>query len=165
MHTDNEQVRYGNLIHDLVSRIQFDHPDILERLHSTMHHPRSLARPMATWRPPTITLPDPSRDTNLCTTLTRRRVGPQAVHFMAEYNAHAPAPAYVISMRITRPTGATLPRRFCEAWVRAFVGETAQDCIHYVEERRSMTFFWLVDAHFRPLPSPAAMFSDAPLAA
>ncbi|MDO4927654.1 MAG: hypothetical protein Q3976_01085 [Corynebacterium sp.] len=165
MYSEPAHLRFGYLVQDLTTAIKLDHPDILQRIHGIIHHPRSLARPLASWRPAVCDLPGNDAVSELRVAISRRRVGPQAIAFLANYDTHAAPAAYVITLRITQPEGKALPRRRAEAWVRALLGSDTHHCVHFVESPSSMTFFWLVDANFRPLASPAAMFADAPLAA
>lgn len=165
MYSEPGHLRFGHLVQDLTAAIELDHTDILQRIHGIIHHPRSLARPLASWRPPVCDLPGNDAASEMRAAISRRRVGPQAVALLADYDAHAAPAAYLVSLRITQPGGKALPRRRAEAWIRALLGPDTHDCVHFVESPSSMTFFWLVDAHFRPLASPAAMFADAPLAA
>ena len=41
----------------LASDIRRRFPDTLDAVDAVIHHPRSLSRPVATWRPPVVSLP------------------------------------------------------------------------------------------------------------
>ncbi|WP_156227590.1 hypothetical protein [Corynebacterium comes] len=128
----------------------------LRDLHSMIHHPRSLARPQANWRPPSKALPGGS----LTMTLTRHRVGERVkarVLGFASGSGEDRAPAYLITVRITDQHGAVDPVT-AEGWVRALIDDALIDAVHEVSSGHAATFVWLVDAHFVPVHSPASLF-------
>ena len=131
-------------------------PDTLAAVASIMRHPRSLARPLATWRPPSITLPgtDP-----LVLTLSRMRVG-DAVRDRVQRSGETRTPAYLITVRITDPSGHRVPRATAEAWVRALVACGQINAVHHLTDEAAPTFCWLVDGHFTPVISPASLFQQ-----
>ena len=130
----------------------------LSDIHSILHHPRSLARPVATWRPPSKQLPD-----GLTITLTRHRVGERVKARVLGFGEER-EPAYLLTVRITDPRGAVDPVR-AEGWVRALVENSLVDAVHEVPSGRAATFVWLSDAAYRPVHSPAALFAGFSAAA
>lgn len=126
--------------------------ETLRDLHSILHHPRSLARHPADWRPPSKALPGG----DLTMTLTRRRVGERAKARVLGYGGER-EPVYLITLRITDPHRAADPV-LAEGWVRALVDEDLIDAVHEVPSGHAVTFVWLVDRNFVPVPSPASLF-------
>jgi len=122
-------------------------------LHSIIHHPRSLARPTANWRPPGKALPGGS----LTMALTRHRVGERAKARVLGFGEPR-EPAYLITVRITDQRGPVDPVA-AEGWVRALVDEALIDAVHEVPSGNAATFVWLVDGRFVPLHSPASLFA------
>lgn len=130
----------------------------LRDLRSVLHHPRSLARPQADWRPPGKALPGGS----LTMTLTRHRVGERArarVIGFVSGSGDERRPAYLVTVRVTDARGAVDPVA-AEGWVRALVDDSLIDAVHEVPSGNAATFVWLVDAHFVPVHSPASLFAD-----
>ncbi|HJD77576.1 hypothetical protein SAMN06295981_2499 [Corynebacterium pollutisoli] len=132
--------------------------DTLRDLQSILHHPRSLARPQASWRPPGKQLPD-----GLTMTLTRHRVSERVKARVLGFGEER-EPAYLITVRITDQHGAVDPVR-AEGWVRALVENSLVDAVHEVPSGRAATFVWLVDAAFHPVHSPASLFAGFSAAA
>lgn len=127
--------------------------ETLRDLHSILHHPRSLARQTANWRPPSKALPGG----DLTMTLTRRRVGERAKARVLGYGGER-EPVYLITLRIT-DQHRTLDLVLAEGWVRALVDDELIDSVHEVPSGHAATFVWLVDRHFVPVPSPASLFA------
>ncbi|MCQ9351991.1 hypothetical protein NQ015_03775 [Corynebacterium sp. 153RC1] len=143
---------------ELASHIARAFPQTLSKVGMALHHPRSLARPTPTWRPPTFHLPQLPGEDDLQVSITRRRVGAKAKARLQGFG-EAP-PAYLITARVTSPKGYYVQPNIAEAWVRALVGEQRIDCVHVIESGQAATFLWLVDGHFQPLHSPARMFQS-----
>lgn len=141
----------------LVEQIGRRHGDAVASLAAIMHHPRSLARPAATWRPPVKALPRLGGGPQLTAAITRRRVGPRARARILGYG-ETQVPAYLIELRITDSSGLQADRRYTEAWVRALVPEDAVDAVHELPSARAATYVWLVDGQFNPIASPPSMF-------
>lgn len=139
---------------DLAPLLAEIHPRTLGMLTTMIRHPRSLARQMASWRPPSIDLPRTSGLPALTATLTRHRVGPRARARVLGYGEDH-EPAYVVSVRITDPSGAEVSPAAAETWVRAAVGNDHADSVH---EIAGTTFVWLVDGSYQPVRSPASLF-------
>lgn len=147
----------------LAQQIQTTATGELHRLHTIMRHPRSLARPLPSWRPPRIRLPlRPYPE--LTTTLTRYRVGPRTRALISRGD-ELHTPAYLVSLRFSRPDGGPVHPQLSEAWVRALVGENRADTVHVLHEEHAPTYCWLVDAEFRSLRSPASLFDGVAEAA
>lgn len=143
---------------DLAIGIHFQAPDVLSALHSMMRHPRSLARPLPTWRPPTLELPRVNGLPRMRFALTRYRVGPETraqVHGFGEERI----PAYLMNARVTDPTGAPVSAITAEAWIRALVPTGLDGSIHLIDTPTAATFVWLTDRDFAPLRSPSSLFS------
>lgn len=133
------------------------YPETVDRLDSVIHHPRSLARPTAAWRPPSKALPRIGSGPQLSAAITRRRVGPKAQARIRGYGEEQ-VPAYVIEMRIADTSGIPADRRYTEAWVRALVPEESIHAVHEIGSGRAATYVWLVDGTYTPVPSPSSLF-------
>lgn len=137
--------------------ITFVHPEVLDALACTIHHPRSLSRPVDAWYPPSLTLPKIEGNPAARATVARHRVGPWV-------RAHVRAcgenrqPTYLVSVRFSSPTDADLPTGLAEAWIRALIGGDVIDAVHEAREGTDSVFLWLVDSHFAPVRSPAFLF-------
>lgn len=141
----------------LAEEIGRRHGGAVDALAAIMHHPRSLARPTATWRPPVKALPRFGGGPQLTAAITRRRVGPRARARILGYG-ETQVPAYLIELRLTDSSGLPADRRYTEAWVRALVPEDAIDAVHELPSARAATYVWLVDGRFNPIASPPSMF-------
>lgn len=139
-------------------QIRAGEPDTLRALSSILRHPRSLARPLPTWRPPSKQLPAVMGGRKLNATLSRHRVGPKARARVRGFG-ESREPTHVISIRFTDPQGRMIPPGFAEAWIRALVPSELIDTVHEISSGRTPTYCWLVDAHQVPLRSPSSLFS------
>lgn len=135
-------------------QLRTSHPDTLAAVTSMMRHPRSLARPVATWRPPSTSLPGAPP---LVLTLSRMRVG-DGVRDTIRNTGVSQSPAYLVTVRITDPGGHRVPATTAEAWVRAMLADEQTTCVHQLTDEPTPTFCWLIDSRFTPLPSPATLF-------
>ncbi|AWB82145.1 hypothetical protein C3B44_07045 [Corynebacterium yudongzhengii] len=142
----------------LADRIAQRHHDVLGTLYTMLRHPRSLARTSAAWRPITLGLPAVSGYPELSASVTRHRVGPRARARALGYGGRS-EPAYVIAIRITDPAGGRVDPTLSEAWLRALVGELHIECVHELGDGHTLTFVWLADAHYQPVPSPSSLFA------
>lgn len=142
---------------EIARTIRSNHADALERFEAVIHHPRSLARPNPTWRPPTRELPRVAGGPTLRAAITRRRVGPRAQARIKGFG-ESHVPAYLIEVRFTDASGYTVNREIAEAWVRALVPTDMISAVHEVYSPTGATFVWLVDGTFTPVYSPASMF-------
>lgn len=147
---------------DMAYFIQCEHADSIAALRSLSRHPRSLARPLASWRPPVIKLPilewvPGSKPLRL--SLTRYRVGPRARARIKSYG-QARQPAYLLSVRLTSSQGTRVPTLVAEAWMRALVDAPYADAIHEITTSSAAMFVWLVDRDFKPVRSPVSLFED-----
>lgn len=133
------------------------HRATVDALAAIIHHPRSLARPTASWRPPVKSLPRFDGGPQLSAAVTRRRVGPRARARIRGYG-ETQVPAYLVELRITDTSGLPADRRYTEAWVRALVPEDAIDAVHELPAARAASYVWLVDGQFNPIASPPSMF-------
>lgn len=134
------------------------HPELLEALGSILRHPRSLARPLSSWRPPTKTLPPTPGGPELTVALSRHRVGPRVKARIRGWGEKR-TPAYLVSARITEPTGAAPSQQVAEAWIRALVGDGVDEAVHEIASRTAITYVWVTDAAYRPISSPASLFA------
>lgn len=130
----------------------------LADIHSMIHHPRSLSRPLATWRPPTKTLPRIPGHGLHTLAITRHRVGERARARVRGYGEEL-TPAYLISLRITDRAGAPVDPAITEGWIRAIVGEAYIEAVHEIAGARSATYVWMVDGAYEPLRSPASLYA------
>lgn len=148
---------------EIAATLRHREPATLHDLDSIIHHPRSLARPVASWRPPSKATPRAPGVPALSIAVTRHRVGATARQRVLEYGSTR-TPAYLISLRITDPRGGRVSSLAAEAWVRALVGESHVRSVHEIGAGQSPTYVWMADGHFTPVRSPASLyagFSDA----
>ncbi|MBG6121307.1 hypothetical protein [Corynebacterium aquatimens] len=146
-------------VRDLTHLIRDRHGDALDRLDSVIHHPRSLARSGAGWRPPVKSLPRVDGSSHLVAAITRRRVGPLARARIKGYG-ETDIPAYLLEIRFTDPSGRAIDRDVAEAWVRGLVPENMAGAVHELESVNAATFVWLVDRNYYPIYSPPSMFEN-----
>lgn len=139
-------------------------PATLHDLDSIIHHPRSLARPVASWRPPSKVTPRAPDVPPLSIAVTRHRVGEVARQRVLEYGS-ARTPAYLISLRITDPQGGRVASLAAEAWVRALVGEGHVRSVHEIGGGQSPMYVWMADGEFTPVRSPASLYAGFSAAA
>lgn len=145
----------------LAQRIRAERPEAVARLRGVIAHPRSLARPGASWRPPSVTLaapPGSPRSAQLKVAVFRHRLGNRArarVHGFAGV-----VPAYLITLRLTGTRAETDPA-VAEAWVRALVPPEIADAVHEVQAGSARAYCWFVDRDFTPVRSPASVFTSA----
>lgn len=144
------------MTHNLARTITIRHPDSLAALRSIIRHPRSLARPGASWRPPIKTLPRVD-GAELTVAVTRRRVGPRARARVRGYG-ETNTPAYIIELRLTDSSGLRAQPRTTEAWVRALIPAEHIGAVHEIPGPRATSYVWLTDAAYTPVRSPASMF-------
>lgn len=149
---------------DIAYMALMEQPDTLHSLESIIRHPRSLARPTPTWRPPMKRLPGILGSSEVCVTITRHRVGPRARAHMRGFGIEG-QPAYLLTFRFTSPHGGYVDPDLAEGWVRAVAGMDQAHCVHEIGEETAPTFVWMVDSDYRALPSPAALFRSASEAA
>ena len=150
---------------DLVAEIFFAHTETVDKVASILRHPRSLARPVADWRPPSITLPSVGQFPELMCAVSRRRVGPRAKARIQGFGEDR-TPAYLITSRLTDPQGFDISRACAEAWVRCLVPQQLADAVHEIPgTAASTTFVWLVDRDYLPVHSPISMFEGLNAAA
>lgn len=142
---------------EFAAEISSRHPDTLSSLRSIIHHPRSLARPSAAWRPPVKALPRVAGTEELTVAVTRRRVGPRARARIRGYGEKH-VPAYIIELRITDTSGLPADPRLTEAWVRALLPGEDAAAVHELPGARATSYVWLVDASYAPVMSPSSMF-------
>lgn len=142
---------------DLSADIQNRFPAAVEALQAIVHHPRSLSRPTAAWRPPVKTLPRFAGGPQLTAAITRRRVGPRARARIRGYG-QTQVPAYLIEVRVSDTAGVPVDSRLAEAWVRTMVAPANAGAIHELTCGRSISYVWLVDGQFNPIESPSSMF-------
>lgn len=137
--------------------------ETVDKVRSIIQHPRSLTRPTPQWRPPVTTLHSPP-DGPLNAAISRHRVGPtvrERLHFMGYHNQ----PAYLVTVRISSPTGDHIPTHLAYEWIAAIVGHGKEHYVHELIIDASPTFAWMVDGMYRPVPSPAEIFGGAESAA
>ena len=136
----------------------------LAAVHSMMRHPRSLARPSATWRPPSAPIPEFGRYPRMKVTLQRYLVG-EAVRTRLLAEGISRSPAYLVTLRLTSPTGERIESTLAEAWAAAIAGPDGGDCVFELTGEPAPTFCWLVGRSFLPIPAPDRLFDGHPYAA
>lgn len=134
-------------------------PDALGQVVSLLRHPRSLARPIATWRPPSIVLPPLPGHAALSLTASRMRVGEAARHIVSA-TGETRTPAYLVTIRVTNPSGHRVSRALAEGWVRALLENEQITAVHELTDEPTPTFCWLIDSRFAPVASPASLFQS-----
>lgn len=144
--------------------IRRSHPETLAAIHSTIRHPRSLARSLPSWRPPSINVVSTLGENELNVTVTRHRVGPRARNLLQSYGVQK-SPAYLVQIRITNPQGFLVSTEVAEGWIRAIIPPECIACVHELTDKSAPTFLWIVDGGFQPLPSPASIFQGESKAA
>lgn len=148
---------YPSTPESLATLIREEHPEVIASVQAVMHHPRSLSRPTAAWRPPVLTLPRVANGPQLTLAVTRRRVGPRARARIQGYGEEQ-VPAYLIEVRIADATGAVMDTALTEAWVRALIPEDCTHAVHELAGTHAANYVWLVDGTFAPIASPSSMF-------
>lgn len=145
---------------DLVALLQSTQASTLATITSVLRHPRSLARPNPTWRPPTIALSHPAVAgiDQLNVTVTRRRVGPNVQARIKGFGEQR-RPAYLVSLRFSHPRATCAAPEVAEAWIRALMGADV-DCVHVLEDEYAPTFLWMIDAQYQPVHSPTSLFAN-----
>lgn len=147
-----------NTAHYFAHLLRHRQASTLNDLSSIIHHPRSLARPSASWRPPLKRLPAPPEGEALNVTITRHRVGPQAKARVFGFGEDR-VPAYLLTLRFTDPRGGSVDVALAEGWVRALIHDAAADAVHEVTVTdHAPTFVWLADSDYLPVRSPASLF-------
>lgn len=141
----------------LSEEIRTRHPETIQSAQAVMHHPRSLSRPTATWRPPVLTLPRVANGPQLTLAVTRRRVGPRARARIQGYGGDH-VPAYLLEVRIADATGAQVDPVLAESWVRALIPDDAAHAVHELTGSHAANYVWLVDGTFAPIASPSSLF-------
>lgn len=146
---------------ELTADILYHHHETLRSIESIIRHPRSLARPTPQWRPPSKVLPPVEiyggEALPLTLTITRHRVGERAKARVLGYGEKR-VPSYLVTVRITDPTGHPVAPSLAEAWVRALVPEELVSAVHEISSSSAATFVWLVDSTYTPVHSPLSLF-------
>ncbi len=143
---------------EIADHIRWHEAETVDAMASLIHHPRSLARPVPDWRPPSKQTPALFGSHPLMLTITRHRVGPRARARVRGFG-ETRDPAYLVSVRVTDPRGRRVDPVIAEGWVRALVDEEIVDAVHEVTDGRTPTFVWLVDGRYQPVHSPASLFT------
>lgn len=148
----------------MADRAVTQHPQTVAALGSVMRHPRSLSRPVATWRPPTKKLPALTGRRRLNATISRHRVGP-AIQRRLYMPDDPRVAAYLVFLRISAPDGRWVDPGVAQGWVRALVGSDYVECVHELPRESTPTYVWVVDGSFLPIASPAELVTPAPVPA
>lgn len=144
--------------------VRTHHRSALDAVGTIMAHPRSLARPTASWRPPSHTLPAIFGRDALSITVTRHRVGPRVQARMRGFGEQR-TPAYLVTARLSMPSGYVVPPELAAGWVASIFGPENGECVHEFDSPTAPTFVWVVDGSFQPLRSPASLFTGLSQAA
>ncbi len=163
---NNSRTLPGLTATDIATAISFTCPETLSALRSVVRHPRSLARPLASWRPPSHDLPAVASvgAGPLRIALTRYRVGPRAKARVRGFGEKR-EPVYLINARLTHPGGGAVDPTAAEGWIRALAGQPAAGAVHEFHTSQAATFMWLVDRAGQPVASPASLFEGFAAAA
>lgn len=129
-----------------------------------MRHPRSLARPSATWRPPSTVVPATDGHPRMNVTVHRYLVGEAVRARLLSQGVHR-SPAYLVTLRLTAPTGERIVPSMARDWAVAVAGPDSGDCVFELTAEPAPTFCWLVEQSFRPVPAPDHFFDGHPCAA
>lgn len=151
---------------ELADIIRAVHPATLRSLHGLISHPRSLARPTGTWRPPRITIPCVTGydAPHLVATVSRYRADRSTAVSVIAAGATR-TPAYVVIVRISRPDGHAVARETAEAWVRALIPELSISAVHELTDESTPTYCWVIDGSYQPLPSSPRIVQPPKVAA
>lgn len=149
---------------EVAAQVLFEEKETVEKIHAILHHPRSLARPTAAWRPPVLKLPGVAGQPPLIAAMTRRRVG-ERVRARVRGFGERRAPAYLLSVRITDPHDREVPAALAEGWIRSLIEPALAGAVHEIEGGGATTYVWLVDSAFNPVHSPNSLFEGFAAAA
>ena len=144
---------------EIAADLLYHEYDTIESITAILHHPRSLARPTPTWRPPIKQLPTPAGGPGgeYCMSITRHRVGSRVKARVRGFGQDR-IPAYLITIRITENFGQTVEPAVAEGWVRTLVPAEMVDAVHEVSRGPNATYVWLVDSSYQPVRSPESLF-------
>lgn len=140
------------------SALTSEFPDILKHIESVIHHPRSLVRPLANWRPPSVALPATGVHAPTSATIRRYRVGEHARNVVRQCGEPRAA-AYLISIRFSSKHSSITLNNLSEGWIRGLLPDQKITCVHELDSESAPTFCWLVDKTFDPIQSPASLFT------
>lgn len=149
---------------EIAAQIHFAEQETVEKITTVLRHPRSLARPTATWRPPVLRLPGVAGQQPLVAAMTRHRVGKRVRARIRGYGERR-APAYLLSVRITDPHDREVPAALAEGWIRSLIDPALAGTVHEIEGYGAATYVWLVDSAFNPVHSPNSLFEGFAAAA
>lgn len=133
----------------------------MDELASVIAHPRSLARPSAQWRPPTVQFPRTSTLPAVSATISKYRTGRSVVAFMHRAG-YDDIPAYLVSLRLTDPSGTPLSLADSQQWVDSIAFATFDappGSVYHVVGEPTPTFCWLVNGSYAPISSPIEVFT------
>ncbi|MBI9000154.1 hypothetical protein M0E87_07515 [Corynebacterium sp. CCM 9185] len=97
-------------------------------------------------------------------TLQRYLVG-EAVRTRLRTEGVTRTPAYLITLRLTAPTGERIDPARAEAWATAVAGPESDGCVFELTGEPAPTFCWIVERAFHPVPAPDQLFDGHPYAA
>lgn len=138
--------------------------EALAAVRGTIHHPRSLARTIPTWRPPRVRLPLTADSPQFTVTIVRHRAGDRVREFVHAFGEDR-IPAYLVTVRFSDPTGRPVPTRLADEWVQRFTPGAPEYCVHELRGETTPTYCWLVDGSYAPLASPSSLFKERGYAA
>ena len=145
---------------EIAADLLYHEYDTINSIAAIMHHPRSLARPTPTWRPPIKQLPTPAGGPGgeYCMSITRHRVGTRVKARVRGFGQNR-IPAYLITIRITENFGQPVDPAVAEGWVRTLVPAEMVGAVHEVSRGPNATYVWLVDSSYQPVHSPESLFT------
>lgn len=123
---------------------------------SIIHHPRSLARPAVSWRPPQLKLPAQGKLPALTMTILRRHVSSPIAKKYHEQAPGSSSPAYLIEARFTMDQDCFSQAGTTAAawWLTRIATPGDADWIHCVQLGNALLAYWLVDGSFTPIAAP-----------
>ena len=143
---------------EIAADLLYHEYDTIKSIAAIMHHPRSLARPTPTWRPPIKQLPPTPGGADYSMSITRHRVGAR-VKARIRGIGESRIPAYLITIRITDNFGQIVDPATAEGWVRTLVPAELAGAVHEISRGPNATYVWLVDSAFKPVRSPESLFA------
>lgn len=143
---------------EIAADLAYHHYETVSSISAIMHHPRSLARPTPTWRPPIKQLPPTPGGADYSMSITRHRVGARVKARIRGFG-ESRIPAYLITIRITDNFGQVVDPATAEGWVRTLVPAELAGAVHEISRGPNATYVWLVDSAFKPVRSPESLFA------
>lgn len=143
---------------EIAAALAYYHHETVSSISAIIHHPRSLARPTPTWRPPIQQLPPTPNGGDYSMSITRHRVGARVKARIRGFG-ESRIPAYLITIRITGNFGQVVDPATSEGWIRTLIPAEEAGAVHEISRGPNATYVWLVDSAFEPVHSPESLFA------